>query len=169
MALMQISAYATCDMTIQTPIVAYHDDRRPDVGSMEQIALEIGTVARNSNRIDKLIGFRLRDKRTSIGWSQEQLAEKLQIDPKDVNAYEDGAKRVTAERLLRLSEVLGVRPVYFFGPDAEERPLTRDESYLTLLDQGLRLNRAFVGIKNPALREAVVSLVIELARNDSPA
>ena len=77
-------------------------------------------------------------------------------------------RRITAERLLRLSEVLGARPVYFFGPDAEERPLTQEKSYLTLPDQGLRLNRAFVGIKNSALREAVVSLVIELARNDSP-
>ena len=92
------------------------------------------------------------------------------MDPKDVNAYEEGAKRITAERLLRLSEVLGVRPVCtFFGSDAEERPLTGEKSYLTLPDQGFRLNRAFVGIKNPALREAVVSLVIELARNDSAA
>ena len=98
------------------PLVAYHDDRRPRRGAHGvQIALEIGTVAKLSNQIDKLIGFRLRDKRTSIGWSQEQLAEKLQIDPKDVNAYEEGAKRITAERLLILSEVLGVRPVYFFG------------------------------------------------------
>ena len=111
---------------------------------------------------------RIGTKRTSIGWSQEQLAEKLQIDPEDVNAYEEGAKRITAERLLRISEVLGERPVYFFGIDAGERPLPREGSYLTLRDQGLRLNRAFVGIKNPALRDAVISLVIELAKNDSP-
>jgi transcriptional regulator with XRE-family HTH domain len=57
----------------------------------------------------------LRDKRTSTGWSQEQLAEKLQIDPKEINAYEKGAKRITADRLLRLSKALGVRPVYFFS------------------------------------------------------
>jgi transcriptional regulator with XRE-family HTH domain len=130
--------------------------------------LEIGTVVSNSNQIDKLIGFRLRDKRTSVSWSQEQLAEKLQIDPKDVSAYEEGAKRITAERLLRISEVLGVRPVYFFGIDAGERPLPQEGSYLTLPEQGLRLNRAFARIENPALREAIVSLVIGLAKNDSP-
>jgi hypothetical protein len=33
----------------------------------------------------------------------------------------------------------------------------------------LRLHRAFVGFKNPALREAIVSLVIELAKSDNPA
>ena len=112
------------------PLVAYHDDRRPRRGAHGvQIALEIGTVAKHSNQIDKLIGFRLRDKQISIGWSQEQLAEKLQIDPKDVNAYEEGVKRITAERLLILSEVLGVRPVYFFGNYAEERLLTQDNHF----------------------------------------
>jgi len=126
-------------------------------------------VVSRSNHIDKSLGFRLRDKRISAGWSQEQLAEKLQIDVKDISAYEKGAKRIPAERLLRLSQVLGVRPVYFFGLDGEERPLPRESSNITLPDQGLRLHRAFVGVKNPALREAIVSLVTELAKNDSAA
>jgi transcriptional regulator with XRE-family HTH domain len=129
----------------------------------------IGTLVRNSNEIDKSIGCRLREKRTSIGWSKEQLAEKLQVNPKEVCAYENGEKRITADRLLCLSKVLRVRPAYFFGIDGEERPLPEDGSYLTLPNQGLRLHRAFVGIENPALREAIVSLAIELAKNDSPA
>jgi transcriptional regulator with XRE-family HTH domain len=124
-------------------------------------------VVRTSNQIDISLGGRLREKRTSTGWSQEQLAEKLQIDPSDVYAYEAGAKRITADRLLRLSKVLGVKPVYFFGFEDNERPVGRDEALLTLPDQGLRLHRAFIGVKNPALREAIVSLVIELARNET--
>jgi transcriptional regulator with XRE-family HTH domain len=126
-------------------------------------------VVRRSNHIDISLGFRLRDKRTSAGWSQEQLAERMQVDAKDIGAYEKGSKRITAKRLLQLSKVLGVRPVYFFGLDGEERPLPREGPYFTLPDQGLRLHRAFVGVKNPALREAIVSLVIELAKNDSAA
>ena len=124
-------------------------------------------MAKSSNQIDISLGGRLREKRTSIGWSQEQLAEKLQIDPKDISAYEKGAKRITADRLLRLSKILGVKPVYFFGFEDDRRPPNRDEAYLTLPDQGLRLHRAFIGVKSPALREAIVSLVTELARNDS--
>jgi transcriptional regulator with XRE-family HTH domain len=126
-------------------------------------------VVKTSNQIDISLGGRLREKRTSTGWSQEQLAEKLQIDPSDVYAYEAGAKRITADRLLRLSKVLGVKPVYFFGFEDNERPVARDEALLTLPDQGLRLHRAFIGVKNPALREAIVSLVIELARNETSA
>jgi transcriptional regulator with XRE-family HTH domain len=129
---------------------------------------EIGIVVKSSNQIDKSLGGRLRDKRMSTGWSQEQLAQKLQIDPKDICAYEKGAKRITADRLLRLSQILGVRPVYFFGFDDKERPADRNGARLTLPDQGLRLHRAFIGVKNPALREAIVSLVTELARNETP-
>lgn len=127
-----------------------------------------GIVVRSSNQIDKSLGGRLRDKRISTGWSQEQLAERLQIDPKDIYAYEKGSKRITADRLLRLSKIFGVRPVYFFGFDGDERPANREGVHLTLPDQGLRLHRAFIGVKNPALREAIVSLVSELARNDNP-
>src|SRR5271166_3768296 len=134
-----------------------------------QISAGIGTVVRNSNQIDKALGSRLRDKRTSTGWSQEQLAEKLQIDPKEISAYEMGTKRITADRLLRLSKVLGVRPVYFFGLEGEEPLLRQNGASLALPNQGLRLHRAFVGVKNPALREAIVSLVIELAKGDNPA
>jgi transcriptional regulator with XRE-family HTH domain len=124
-------------------------------------------VVKTSNQIDKSLGGRLRDKRMSTGWSQEQLAEKLEIDPKDIYAYEKGAKRISADRLLRLSQILGVRPVYFFGFDDKDRPADRDGARLTLPDQGLRLHRAFIGVRNPALREAIVSLVVELARNET--
>ena len=124
-------------------------------------------MVKNSNQIDISLGSRLREKRTAIGWSQEQLADKLEIDPKDIYAYEVGSKRITADRLLHLSKILGVKPVYFFGFDDNERPVGRDEARLTLPDQGLRLHRAFIGVKNPALREAIVSLVIELARNET--
>ena len=124
-------------------------------------------VVKNCNQIDISLGGRLREKRTATGWSQEQLAEKLQIDSKDVYAYETGSKRISADRLLRVSKLLGVKPVYFFGFDDNERPVSRNGALLTLPDQGLRLHRAFIGVKNPALREAIVSLVIELARNET--
>ena len=118
-------------------------------------------MAKSSNQIDISLGGRLREKRTSTGWSQEQLAEKLQIDPKDIYAYEAGAKRITVDSLLRLSKILGVKPVYFFGFDDNSLPVDRDKARLTLPDQGLRLHRAFIGVKDPALREAIVSLVVE--------
>jgi transcriptional regulator with XRE-family HTH domain len=134
------------------------------------------TVTKHLNQIDRSLGIRLRDKRTSIGISQEQLAERLQIDPRDVDLYEAGAKRISADRLLRIAKVLGVRPVYFFGfsdddgPTAaglDVQPCEGTGAYLTLPDQGLRLHRAFANVKNSALREAIVTLVIEMAKGQS--
>ena len=126
-----------------------------------------------SNSIDESVGNRLRAKRMSIGLSQEQLAEKLQIDLEDVVAHEEGAKRVSALRLLRMAEALGVRPTYFFGLDRRRgasenggRPWEGPGIYLTLPDQGARLNRAFVGVKSAALREAIITLVAELAKSE---
>ena len=138
----------------------------------------IMTVSKNLSQIDRSLGGRLRDKRMSSGLSQEQLAEKLGIDPTDVNLYETGAKRISADRLLRIAKALGVRPVYFFG-FSEERPQPRSKgehdelpcegtgTYLTLPDQGLRLHRAFVNVRNSVLREAIVTLVVEMAKSES--
>ena len=130
------------------------------------------------NSIDKSIGYQLRAKRMSKGLSQEELAEKLHIHPEDISAYEKGKKRISALRLLHMAEALSVRPTYFFGlSDERGTSAAEDEGqlrngagvYLTLPDQGMRLNRAFIGVKNAALREAVITLVVELARNQETA
>jgi transcriptional regulator with XRE-family HTH domain len=130
----------------------------------------------HSNSIDKSLGIRLRAKRMSSGLSQEQLARRLQIDPEDIGAYESGARRISALRLLHMAEALGVRPTYFFGfPDEPNReaaegggrPWDGAGSYLTLPDQGVRLNRAFIGVKSPGLREAIITLVAELAKSEN--
>jgi transcriptional regulator with XRE-family HTH domain len=67
------------------------------------------------------IGRLLRVRRMSRGISEEELCDKLGIDRPDLNAYEQGAKRVRANLLLRIAELLNVRPDHFFrGYTAEE-------------------------------------------------
>ena len=54
-------------------------------------------------------------------------------------------------------------------PDLE-RDGSRDEAdggYQAMVEQGLRLNRAFIRIKDPFVREAIVKLVVEAAKNES--
>jgi hypothetical protein len=46
-------------------------------------------------------------------------------------------------------------------------PLGRTASYQNMIDQGLRLHKAFRNISNAAVREAVVTLVSELARSET--
>jgi transcriptional regulator with XRE-family HTH domain len=128
-----------------------------------------------SNSIDESLGDRLREQRTSRGLSQEQLAKKLQIRPDDINAYESGTRRISADRLLRIASVLNVRPESFFrfgdgrrGEAAADGHRRSGQSiYPTSLDQGLRLQRAFVSIGDASLRESIVGLVVELARSEN--
>lgn len=61
-----------------------------------------------------LIGSRLRTRRVSYGLSEEELSEQLGIDNDDLDLYETGAKRVNANLLLRIAELLDVGPDYFF-------------------------------------------------------
>jgi transcriptional regulator with XRE-family HTH domain len=67
------------------------------------------------------IGRRLRARRTAVGISERQLSDKLGSDRDALNAYEQGANRVSANLLLRIAKMLDVRPAYFFqGYMAEE-------------------------------------------------
>ena len=124
-------------------------------------------MAKNCNQIDISLGGRLREKRTATALVPRATGRETANRFQGCYAYETGSKRISADRLLRVSKLLGVKPVYFFGFDDNERPVSRNGALLTLPDQGLRLHRAFIGVKNPALREAIVSLVIELARNET--
>jgi transcriptional regulator with XRE-family HTH domain len=133
-------------------------------------------VARNPSQVDKSLGRRLRDKRTASGLSEEQLAEKVQIDPKEINAYERGTKRLSADRLLLMARALDVRPDYFFRfSDEGENGVAADDegrfeeivAFPTKLDEALGLHRAFMSIGNAALRRAIVTFVVDLARSEA--
>ena len=51
---------------------------------------------------------------------------------------------------------------------AGELPLEATPGYRTMIDQGLRLHRAFRTIRNAALREAIVAFVVELEKSENP-
>ncbi|HTR14408.1 MAG TPA: helix-turn-helix transcriptional regulator [Roseiarcus sp.] len=125
------------------------------------------------NEIDKSIGARLREKRMSIGLSEEDLAQTLNIDPEDFCFFEQGLKRISAQQLLLIAKALGVQSGYFFGVLSRGAERSRLVDYQTaeepknrpaLVEQGLRLQRAFFKVKNPALRETIVNLVIGVAK-----
>jgi transcriptional regulator with XRE-family HTH domain len=60
------------------------------------------------------IGRQLQLRRKSFGISKTELSDKLGIYRDDLDAYERGAKRVSANLLLRIAKLLDVRPDYFF-------------------------------------------------------
>lgn len=66
------------------------------------------------NRIDKHIGRRLRLRRQTLGWTQQQLADRLGLTFQQVQKYETGANRISGSRLYDLFCLLGVDANFFY-------------------------------------------------------
>lgn len=64
-----------------------------------------------SAKIGKCIAVR----RTLCGLSKQQLAARLGIDSAEVEAYEQGEKRMSCKLLLETAKQLKATPRFFFG------------------------------------------------------
>ena len=80
-------------------------------------------------------------------------------------------KPISADRLFKIAEVLGVSPATLVGFSEKRRHYTADTGGWPHAEadaeQGLRLHRAFVSIENRDLREAIVSLIADLAMSEN--
>jgi len=92
---------------------------------------KVTTITRNAS--DVSIGRQLRIRRTSRGISERELCEKLGIDPNDLLAYEAGTKRVRANLLLRIANILDVRPDYFFQGHTADELAASLESFASII------------------------------------
>ena len=116
------------------------------------------------DRIDVLVGQRVRALRCAQGMSQADLGQKVGVRFQQIQKYESGANRVSASRLLALAQTLGVPVSHFFdgleaAPDTSSATaagssladLLSDEQFMTLAQDFLKLSRR--------QREAVLGLV----------
>ncbi len=58
----------------------------------------------------RAIGARMKSVRESGGWTQEQLAEVIEVTPHTVSQYERGQQSPRLTTLLRMAAALGVPP-----------------------------------------------------------
>lgn len=137
------------------------------------------TADGQANPIDRHVGQRIRLRRTLLGLSQEQLAERIGLTFQQVQKYERGCNRVSASRMFDLSCALEVPVSFFFdgmdgataaasparlraedGPaqvpaPPETSPLVRRES--------LELLRAYYGIGDHNARRRIYDLIKAMA------
>ena len=66
------------------------------------------------NPIDIYVGGRLKEKRSSLGLSQDKLAKQLGLTFQQIQKYEKGLNRIGSSRLYELSKILKVKVSYFF-------------------------------------------------------
>lgn len=116
--------------------------------------------------LDRLIGERIRARRTELGLTQEQLASALAISYQQIQKFEGGASRIAAVQLLALAQRLHV-PITYFLPDtgpedgapAEQGPRQR---------LALELARAFAEIRDEGVRVAIAALARAVAEQAEP-
>lgn len=122
------------------------------------------------NDIDRLVGSRVRMRRTLIGMSQEKLGEALGLTFQQVQKYEKGTNRISASRLQSIAAALGVTIDYLYGggEGAEgvvggfaEPSIPYDGEMLTA--DALKLLRAFQRIADARMRKKVIEIATVLA------
>jgi len=110
-----------------------------------------------SGALDAALGDRIRRRRRELGLSQSALGARLGITFQQVQKYENGANRVSATMLIKLSDALALTVSELLAeinPGAEKA----DGG-----DQGAQLAAAFARIGSADMRAAVLLLVEGLA------
>ena len=75
-------------------------------------------------KINLLLGRRLRSRRRLMGLTQTQLAIRVGVRFQQIQKYENGANRISAARLWRFCQALEVPVSYFFdGLPLDPSPL----------------------------------------------
>ncbi|MDZ7699905.1 MAG: helix-turn-helix transcriptional regulator [Deltaproteobacteria bacterium] len=83
----------------------------------------------------QMIGARIREIRTRKGFTQEQLSERMEINPKYLSSIERGNENPTLNTLIKLSESLEVDLGEVFSLIQIEDPGRRKPMITSLLDQ----------------------------------
>lgn len=124
---------------------------------------------KSGNSIDKYVGLRVRTRRMMMKMSQTKLGDALGLTFQQVQKYEKGVNRIGASRLQAIAVILQV-PIEFFFEGAPQSSSSKDkeagpdyvQEFLATRD-GLALSKAFMQIKQPALRRRIVHLVEDIA------
>jgi transcriptional regulator with XRE-family HTH domain len=121
-----------------------------------------GRMTNRTQQIDWHVGSRIRERRTMLGFTQQQLADLIGVTYQQAHKYERGINRVSAGRLYELAQVLGVPVAFFYdGLDTPVVAPVNDRQRLCL-----ELARNFSLITNARHQEALTQLARALASHE---
>lgn len=116
-------------------------------------------TARASNA-DRHVGNRIRERRVTLGLSQQQLAQLIGVTYQQAHKYERGLNRISAGRLYDIAQVLNVPISWFFeGLAAAVAPVEMSPRQR----MSLELARNFAAIDNEKHQEALSQMARALA------
>ncbi len=137
---------------------------------------------KSKERINLIIGMRLKKRRIMLGISQQELSEAINLSVKQIQKYEDAITPISGSILYFLAKLLNISIEYFIDTtettDASDDYLfdTQDNNrfvndiiaedkaeYLVPLKYGTDevsyLIKVFTKIQNPQIRQKIVELI----------
>lgn len=126
--------------------------------------------------INKLIGERIRQRRVVLRMTQTQVSEHLGISYQQLQKYEKGVDRLSADKLYILAKLLGVKITFFYedmdnmlaSPNqvdlvhyAQERQKHQPDSA-----ELVKLAKAYSQIENTETRETILGMISALTLDD---
>ena len=109
--------------------------------------------------IDGRVGGRIRERRITLGLTQQQLAEMIGVTYQQAHKYERGINRVSAGRLFEIARALSAPITYFYEGIGEGGP-----PQITLHQRmQIEIARNFAEIRNERHQEAVSQVARALA------
>lgn len=126
-----------------------------------------GQNSGTARRIDDYVGERIRERRTELGRTQEELGQALKISYQQVQKYETAANRVSAGRLYELARELEVDVAYFFeGFEAGQpgKPMVHGGHNRAAID----LVRNFMEIGDEDVRTSIGALLKAIKDQQEP-
>jgi transcriptional regulator with XRE-family HTH domain len=116
-----------------------------------------------THEIEQHVGRRIRERRTSLGLTQQQLANMIGVTYQQAHKYERGINRISAGRLYEIAGALGVDTDYFYAGLVSSEP----EPASPRQRMSLELVRNFARIRDERCRESLAQLCRAMA--DDPA
>lgn len=113
---------------------------------------------------DRAVGSRIRELRRAAGMTQRCISQQLGITGAQVHRYERGMARISTGRLLKIADCLGV-PIEALLESASAGPAPSAGNMAEIE----ALTRAFVAIRDPDQREALLVLARTMARRSARA
>ena len=112
-----------------------------------------------TQKTERHVGSRIRERRTMLGLTQQQLADLIGVTYQQAHKYERGVNRVSAGRLYDIASVLGVDVDYFFEGIEDADPTVLSERQRMCLD----VARNFARIRDERQQQTVSQLCRVLA------
>lgn len=116
----------------------------------------------DADHIHRHIGERIRERRTQLGLSIRDMAERLGLTRQQVQKYETAVTAIKAGTLMLLADILEVPVGYFYQglDDVARQAPEEDRDWPKLL-------RYWRAMRNPTLRATLIATASTLAASES--